>query len=132
MKYPLKELIKAYYTALSGVLTVYDGQAPDNAQSNYIVIGERIMIPQADMSNFYNECLVAIEVVTKTYSTGYKTNSGYVDQVTGIINQDTVLTLPNFVMDRQVIESIQSFDNLSDKEKVFRTIIRVRSYLTEK
>lgn len=132
MKYPLKELIKAYYDALIGVLTVYDGQAPDNAQSKYIILGERTMVPQPDMSNFYNECMVVIEVVTKGQSTGFKTNSGYVDHVTAIINQDAVLTLPSFVMDNQVIESIDTLNNLNDTEKVFRTIIRVRSFLTEK
>lgn len=132
MKYPLKQLIKAYYTALSGVLTVYDGQAPDNSQSEYIILGERTMIPQQDKNNFFNECMVVIQVITKKLGTGFKNNSAYVDEVLGILNQDTVLTMPDFVMDNQVIESIDTLNSINDTEKVFRTIIRVRSFLTQK
>jgi hypothetical protein len=76
--------------------------------------------------------VLTIDVVNKTYNTGYKEVSEFVNDVTAIINQDTLLTMPSFVMDNQVIEDIQNFNNLTDKEKVFRAIIRVRCYITEK
>jgi hypothetical protein len=133
MKYPLIELRKAYYDALNTVLPVYDGQLPaDIPDRNYIILGEAVMIPQQDKSNFFNEVVLTIDVVNKTYNTGYKEVSEFVNDVTAIINQDTLLTMPSFVMDNQVIEDIQNFNNLTDKEKVFRAIIRVRCYITEK
>lgn len=132
MKYPLTELVKAYYDALSSILPVYDGQAPDDSAGSYIILGERVLIPQQDKSNFFNEVMLVIDVITKQYGTGFKVNSGYVDDITALINQDTLLTMPSFKMDNQVIESIQTLNDLTDKEKVFRTIIRVRSYITEK
>ncbi len=133
MKYPLIELRKAYYDALNSVLPVYDGQVPaDIPDRNYIILGEAVMIPQQDKSNFFNEVVLTIDVVNKTYNTGYKEVSEFVNDVTAIINQDTLLTMPSFVMDNQVIEDIQNFNNLTDKEKVFRAIIRVRCYITEK
>ena len=133
MKYPLIELRKAYYDALNTVLPVCDGQVTSGTQSsNYIVLGEAVMIPQKDKSNFFNEVVLTIDVVNKTYNTGYKEVSEFVNDVTAIINQDTLLTMPSFVMDNQVIEDMHDFNNLNDKEKVFRTIIRVRSYITEK
>jgi hypothetical protein len=133
MKYPLIELRKAYYDALNTVLPVYDGQVPaDIPDRNYIILGEAVMIPQQDKSKFFNEVVLTIDVVNKTYNTGYKEVSEFVNDVTAIINQDTLLTMPSFVMDNQVIEDIQNFNNLTDKEKVFRAIIRVRCYITEK
>jgi hypothetical protein len=133
MKYPLIELRKAYFDALKTVLPVYDGQVPaDIPDRNYIILGEAVMIPQRDKSNFFNEVVLTIDVVNKTYNTGYKEVSEFVNDVTAIINQDTLLTMPSFVMDNQVIEDIQNFNNLTDKEKVFRAIIRVRCYITEK
>lgn len=132
MKDPLSELIKAYVTALSGVLNVYDGQAPDNSQDNYIVITDAVVVPQQDKSNFFNEIVTTFQIVSKGFNTGFKVNTTYVNQFLGIINQDTVLTMTNFTMDNQVIEDIQRFDSLTDKEKVFRRVIRVRSFLTEK
>ena len=133
MKYPLIELRKAYFDALKTVLPVYDGQVPaDIPDRNYIILGEAVMIPQQDQSNFFYEVLLTIDVVNKTYNTGYKEVSEFVNDVTAIINQDTLLTMPSFVMDNQVIEDIQNFNNLTDKEKVFRAIIRVRCYITEK
>ncbi len=132
MKYPLIELRKAYFDALGSILPVYDGQAPDNAASAYIVLGEGVMIPQQDKSNFFNEVVLTIDVVHKSLGTGYKAVSEYVNDITAVINQDETLTMPSFVMDNQVIEDIQNFNNLNDKEKVFRAIIRVRSFITEK
>ena len=133
MKYPLIELRKAYFDALKTVLPVYDGQVPaDLSSRNYIILGEAVMIPQRDKSNFFNEVVLTIDVVNKTYNTGYKEVSEFVNDITAIINQDTLLTMPSFVMDNQVVEDIQNFNNLTDKEKVFRAIIRVRCYITEK
>lgn len=133
MKYPLTQLIKAYYDALRSVLPVYDGFAPNDAPFNYIVIGDRLVVSIPQDSNIFTECMITLDVNTKTQSVGFKSNSAYVNSILAIINPDSVLGgMADFTMDNQVIEDIQPLPVLGDAENLYRTIIRVRAYLTEK
>lgn len=135
MKYPLIQLIKAYFTELNGVIStpVYDGIIPNSAPSEYVLIGDRLVVNIGQDGNLFTECMVTFDVTTKTRDYGFKGNSSVVDEILAIINDDTVLGgMANFEMDNQVIEDIQPLPALTDKENLYRTIIRVRAYLTQK
>ena len=133
MKYADEQLSKAYGDALNSVLPVFNGGMTANIpQSNYIIIGEIVTVPIPQDSNFYTEYIVNLEVCCKSQNFGKSTSSGYVNQVTAIINADTILTMTDFVMDNQVIEDIQTLPLLGDSDNQYRTIIRVRAYLTQK
>ena len=133
MKYASVQLSKAYGDALNSVLPVYNGGMTSSiAESNYIIIGEIVAVPIPQDSNFYTEYIINIEVCSKSQSFGKATNNGYVNQVTAIINADTVLTMADFTMDNQVIEDIQTLPLLGEADNQYRTIVRVRAYITEK
>jgi len=133
MKYPLIQLTKAYYDALnSAVLPVYDGFAPEDSPPNYIVITDKVITPMTQDTGNFTECVLTFDVNTKTKSFGFKSQNVYVNQFTQLINADTVLTMADFTMDNQVIEDIQPLPTLGGSENQYRTIIRVRAYLTEK
>ncbi len=133
MKYAKTQLSKAYGDALTGVLPVFNGNTINNDLDAYIVIGEIITIPIAQDSNFFTEYMVNIEVNTKSQSYGMATNNGYVNQVLAIVNADTILTgMTDFTMDNQIIEDVQPIPTLGDADNQYRTIIRVRAYLTQK
>ena len=133
MKYASVQLSKAYGDALNSVLPVFNGGMTANIpQSNYIIIGEIVTVPIPQDSNFFTEYMVNIEVCSKSQDFGKSVNNYYVNQVTAIINADTILTMADFVMDNQVIEDIQTLPLLGDSDNQYRTIIRVRAYLTQK
>ena len=133
MKYASVQLSKAYGDALNSVLPVFNGGMTANIpQSNYIIIGEIVTVPIPQDSNFFTEYMVNIEVCSKSQDFGKSVNNDYVNQVTAIINVDTILTMTDFVMDNQVIEDIQTLPLLGDSDNQYRTIIRVRAYLTQK
>ena len=133
MKYASVQLSKAYGDALNGVLPVFNGGMTANIpQDNYIIIGEIVTVPIPQDSNFFTEYMVNIEVCSKSQDFGKSVNNDYVNQVTAIINADTILTMTDFVMDNQVIEDIQTLPLLGDSDNQYRTIIRVRAYLTQK
>lgn len=133
MKYASVQLSKAYGDALNSVLPVFNGGMTANIpQSNYIIIGEIVTVPIPQDSNFFTEYMVNIEVCSKSQDFGKSVNNDYVNQVTAIINADTILTMADFVMDNQVIEDIQTLPLLGDSDNQYRTIIRVRAYLTQK
>jgi hypothetical protein len=133
MKYASVQLSKAYGDALNGVLPVFNGGMTANIpQDNYIIIGEIVTVPIPQDSNFFTEYMVNIEVCSKSQDFGKSVNNDYVNQVTAIINADTILTMADFVMDNQVIEDIQTLPLLGDSDNQYRTIIRVRAYLTQK
>lgn len=133
MKYPLTQLIKAYYDALSGITTVYDGFTPEDSPNNFITIGDRVLVPVPQDSNLFTECIITFDVNARTESFGFKSNSALVDDLLGIINPDSVLGgMADFTMDNQVIEDIQTIPTLGEADNQYRTIVRVRAYLTEK
>lgn len=133
MKYASVQLSKAYGDALNSVLPVFNGGMTANIpQSNYIIIGEIVTVPIPQDSNFFTEYMVNIEVCSKSQNFGKSVNNDYVNQVTAIINADTILTMTDFVMDNQVIEDIHTLPLLGDSDNQYRTIIRVRAYLTQK
>lgn len=133
MKYASVQLSKAYGDALNSVLPVFNGGMTANIpQDNYIIIGEIVTVPIPQDSNFFTEYMVNIEVCSKSQDFGKSVNNDYVNQVTAIINADTILTMTDFVMDNQVIEDIQTLPLLGDSDNQYRTIIRVRAYLTQK
>ena len=133
MKYASIQLSKAYCDALNGVLPAFNGGMTTNIpQANYIMIGEIVAVPIGQDSNFFTEYVVNIEVCTKSQNFGKSTNNDYVNQVTAIINADTILTMADFTMDNQVIEDIQTLPTLGASDNQYRTIIRVRAYLTQK
>lgn len=133
MKYASVQLSKAYGDALNGVLPVFNGGMTANIpQDNYIIIGKIVTVPIPQDSNFFTEYMVNIEVCSKSQDFGKSVNNDYVNQVTAIINADTILTMTDFVMDNQVIEDIQTLPLLGDSDNQYRTIIRVRAYLTQK
>jgi len=132
LKNPNSQLIKAYYNALNGVLPVFDGIAPNNASGNYIVLADRTAAQQADKNNFFTQVTVVIDIVTTGQNTGFKAAQQYSNQVLEIINSNETLTMDDFTLDSQVIESINNLSGLDPAQKMFRVLIRVSSYITQK
>lgn len=139
MKNPFKYLIPAYYTALSGqivvggnILPVYDGMAAPNADSSFIMIGERTSSQIDAKCGFTSECFVLIDIVLKGYGYGFKDSEEAADQVLQRINSDLN---PSPTSSFQVITtSVQSINNLSSinsSDNVFRTLIRFRNIVTQ-
>ena len=115
MKYASVQLSKAYGDALNSVLPVFNGGMTANIpQSNYIIIGEIVTVPIPQDSNFFTEYMVNIEVCSKSQNFGKSVNNDYVNQVTAIINADTILTMTDFVMDNQVICLLYTSDAADD------------------
>lgn len=139
MKNPFKYLIPAYYSALNGnislngsILPVYDGMAAPNADSSFIMIGERTSSQIDAKCGFTSECFVLIDIVLKGYGYGFKDSEEAADQVLQRINSDLN---PSPTSSFQVVTtSVQSINNLSSinsSDNVFRTLIRFRNIVTQ-
>jgi len=139
MKNPFKYLIPAYYTALNGQITingttlpVYDGMAAPNADSSYIMIGERTSSQLNAKCSFTSECFVLIDIVLKGYGYGFKDSEEAADQILDIINSNANLVpSSSFQVVTTSVQSINNLSGLNDADNVFRTLIRFRNVVTQ-
>lgn len=139
MKNPFKYLIPAYYTALSGqitvggtILPVYDGMAAPNADSSYIMIGERTSSQLNAKCSFTSECFVLIDIVLKGYGYGFKDSEEAADQILQRINSNLNPTpTSTFQVVTTSVQSINNLSGLNDADNVFRTLIRFRNIVDQ-
>lgn len=139
MKNPFKYLIPAYYTALNNqitingsILPVYDGMAAPNADSSYIMIGERTSSQIDAKCGFTSECFVLIDVVIKGASYGFKDSEDAADQILAIINSNANLVpSSSFQVVTTSVQSINNLSALNATDNVFRTLIRFRNVVTQ-
>lgn len=135
MKNPFKYLIPAYYTALTGqitiggsILKVYDGMVPQNAAISYILIGERTSGQMKSKTDFTSECFVLIDCVIKGQNFGFKDSEEAADQVLAIINSNANLVpSSSFQVVTTSVQSINNLSSLNASDNVFRTLIRFRN-----
>jgi|Laugresp1bdmlbsn_1035097.scaffolds.fasta_scaffold00419_12 hypothetical protein len=135
MKNPFKYLIPAYYTALTGqitiggsILKVYDGMVPQNASDSYILIGERTSGQMKAKCDFTSECYVLIDCVIKGNGFGFKDSEEAADQVLAIINSNANLVpSSSFQVATTSIQSINNLSALNPADNVFRTLIRFKN-----
>ena len=131
MKNPFKYLIPAYYSALNGnitingsVLPVYDGMAAPNADSSYIMIGERTSSQIDAKCGFTSECFVLIDVVLKGYGYGFKDSEEAADQILQRINSNLNPTpTSTFQVVTTSVQSINNLSGLNDSDNVFKSIL---------
>lgn len=134
MKLIWKYLIPAYYTALSGhitvngsILPVYDGMVPANGANSYILIGERTTTQLHAKNDFTSECYILIDVVLKGNDTGYADSEEAADQILAIINSDAnPQPSSGFKVVTTSVQSVNNMSGLSAMDNIFRTLIRFR------
>lgn len=139
MKNPFKYLIPAYYSALNGnitingsILPVYDGMAAPNADSSFIMIGERTSSQIDAKCGFTSECFVLIDVVLKGYGYGYKDSEEAADQILQRINSNLNPTpTSSFQVVTTSVQSINNLSSINSSDNVFRTLIRFRNVVTQ-
>jgi len=139
MKNPFKYLIPAYYSALNGnitingsILPVYDGMAAPNADSSFIMIGERTSSQIDAKCGFTSECFVLIDVVLKGYGYGYKDSEEAADQILQLINSNLNPTpSSSFQVVTTSVQSINNLSSINSSDNVFRTLIRFRNVVTQ-
>ena len=139
MKNPFKYLIPAYYSALNGnisingsILPVYDGMAAPNADSSFIMIGERTSSQIDAKCGFTSECFVLIDIVLKGYGYGFKDSEEAADQVLQRINSDlNPSPASSFQVATTSVQSINNLSSINSSDNVFRTLIRFRNIVTQ-
>lgn len=131
---PNVEIKKWFYTNLTSAtsLPVYDGMAPDNAQSPYIIMDGRTSSQQQGKSGYTNSISIDVDIVTKNANFGYKRAEEISNLVLTAINSDTNITLANgFYSSTLFVQSIRNLDGLNPLDNVFRTIITYNIIITQ-
>lgn len=131
---PNIEIKKWFYTNLTSAtgLVVYDGLAPNNAGSEYIIMDGRTSSQEQGKSGYTNSTTMVVDIVTKNANFGYKRSEEISNLVLTAINSDTNITLANgFYSSSVYVSSIRNLDGLNPTENVFRTIITYNIIITQ-
>jgi hypothetical protein len=131
---PNIEIKKWFYTNLTSAtgLVVYDGIAPDNAGSEYIIMDGRTSTQDQGKSGYTNSISIDVDIVTKNANFGYKRSEEISNLILTAINSDTDITLANgFYSSTLYVQSIRNLDGLNPTENVFRTIITYNITITQ-
>jgi hypothetical protein len=131
---PNIEIKKWFYTNLTSAtgLVVYDGIAPDNAGSEYIIMDGRTSTQDQGKSGYTNSISIDVDIVTKNANFGYKRSEEISNLILTAINSDTDITLANgFYSSTLYVQSIRNLDGLNPTENVFRTIITYNIIITQ-
>ena len=131
---PNIEIKKWFYTHLGTAtgLTVYDGIAPDNAPSEYIVMDGRTSIQEMGKAGYTNSISITVDIVTKNANFGYKRAETISDLVLTAINSQTTITLSNgFYASSVYVANIRNLDGLNPLDNVFRTLITYNIIITQ-
>ena len=89
--------IKKWFVTNLGTATglpVYDGIAPENNLSEYIILDGRTSSQEQGKSGYTNTNTIIVDIVTKNANFGYKRSETISDLVLADINSDTIITLP--------------------------------------
>lgn len=131
---PNIEIKKWFYTKLVAVtsLGVYDGIAPDNSGSEYIIMDGRMSTQEQGKIGYTNGISIVVDIVTKNANFGYKRSEEISNLVLANINSDTKITLSNgFTSSALSVQSIRNLDALNPTDNVFRTIITYNIIITQ-
>lgn len=138
MKFPLSALQAAYYTALNGNISVnstnipvYD-HVPEDAEPDFIRIGEMTAIEAPDKSNYGWDVTVLLDVVTDY--TGKKRLQDIINEITKIIRlrSDNLLSLgASWNHYKTMVDNMNTLEELTDTGKLYRGLIRFRHEIEE-
>ena len=131
---PNVEIKKWFVTNVASAtgLTVYDGIAPDNATSPYIILDGRTSTQEQGKTGYTNSNVIIVDIVTKNANFGYKDSETISNQILTAINSDTTITLPNgWGSSSLYVDSIRNLDGLNPLDNVFRTLITYNLTITQ-
>lgn len=127
--------IKKWFVTNVGTATglpVYDGMAPDNNLSEYIVLDGRTSSQEQGKSGYTNTNVIIVDIITKNANFGYKRAETISNLVLTAINSDTNITLANgFYSSSLSVASIRNLDGINPMDNVFRTIITYNIIITQ-
>jgi hypothetical protein len=113
-------------------LPVFDGMAPDNNYSEYIVLDGRTSTQEQGKSGYTNSNVIIVDIITKNANFGYKRSEQISNLVLMQINSDTKITLPNgWTSTSLYVQSISNLDGLNPLDNVFRTLITYNLTITQ-
>jgi hypothetical protein len=113
-------------------LNVYDGFAPDNAGSEYIILDGRTSSQEQGKTGYTNSNSILVDIVTKNANFGYKRSEEISNLILTAINSDTVITLPTGWQSTSLyVQSIRNLDGLNPLDNVFRTLITYNLTITQ-
>ena len=131
---PNIEIKKWFVTNLGTAsgLPVYDGMAPDNNLSEYIILDGRTSTQEQGKSGYTNSNSIVVDIVTKNANFGYKRSETISNLILAAINSDTNITLPSgWTTSSLYVESIRNLDGLNPLDNVFRTLITYNLTITQ-
>ena len=131
---PNIEIKKWFYTNLVSVtsLPVYDGIAPENQLSEYIILDGRTSSQEQGKSGYTNSNTIIVDIVTKNANFGYKRSEEISNLILTNINSNTKIILPDgWVSSSLFVESIMNLDGLNPIDNVFRTLITYNLTITQ-
>ena len=127
--------IKKWFVTNVGTATglpVYDGMAPDNDLTEYIVLDGRTSSQEQGKSGYTNTNVIIVDIITKNANFGYKRAETISNLILTAINSDTTITLPSgWVSSSLFVNSIQNLDGLNPLDNVFRTLITYNLTITQ-
>ena len=127
--------IKKWFVTNLGTATslpVYDGIAPENNLSEYLILDGRTSSQEQGKSGYTNTNTIIVDIVTKNANFGYKRSETISDLVLAAINSDTTITLPSgWTSTSLYVQSIRNLDGLNPLDNVFRTIITYNLTITQ-
>jgi hypothetical protein len=127
--------IKKWFVTNLGTATslpVYDGIAPENNLTEYIILDGRTSSQELGKSGYTNTNTIIVDIVTKNANFGYKRSETISDLVLADINSDTIITLPGgWTSSSLYVNSISNLDGLNPLDNVFRTLITYNLTITQ-
>ena len=131
---PNIEIKKWFVTNVASAsgLPVYDGMAPDNDLSEYIILDGRTSTQEQGKSGYTNSNTIIVDIVTKNANFGYKRSETISNLILAAINSDTTITLPSGWNSTSLyVDSIRNLDGLNPLDNVFRTLITYNLIITQ-
>lgn len=131
---PNIEIKKWFVTNVASAsgLPVYDGMAPDNDLSEYIILDGRTSTQEQGKSGYTNSNTIIVDIVTKNANFGYKRSETISNLILAAINSDTTITLPSgWTSTSLYVDSIRNLDGLNPLDNVFRTLITYNLIITQ-
>lgn len=131
---PNIEIKKWFVTNVASAsgLPVYDGMAPDNDLSEYIILDGRTSTQEQGKSGYTNSNTIIVDIVTKNANFGYKRSETISNLILAAINSDTTITLPSgWTSTSLYVDSIKNLDGLNPLDNVFRTLITYNLTITQ-
>ena len=131
---PNIEIKKWFVTHVASAtgLNVYDGMAPDNDLTEYIVLDGRTSSQEQGKSGYTNSNTIIVDIITKNANFGYKRSEEISNLILTAINSDTVITLPTGWKSTSLyVDGIRNIDGLNPIDNVFRTLITYNLTITQ-